>query len=158
MRSSRTDRGELARRSATRGSCEGGFTLVEVMVAVAIIAVTAVVLLDRRVGVVQDARRARDARAAWMLASQKMGELELDKTLWGGTGSRAEGNFSDVDPSLAAFTWQYEVIRETVPTSDPQKPGDKPKEIMRLWLEVRSDELTEPVRLEAFFPLEELKP
>src|SRR5690349_20577379 len=89
-----------------RGSArQAGFTLVEVMIAMAIIGVTAVVLLQQRIEIVRDAARARDMRTAWILTSQKLAELELDPTLWAGAGMQSNGDFSEVDPEYGAFYW-----------------------------------------------------
>jgi prepilin-type N-terminal cleavage/methylation domain-containing protein len=135
----------------------GGFTLVEVMIALAIVAVTAVVLLDQRLAIVQDAGRARDKRICWVLASQKLAELELDKSLWTGIGGGNNGDFSEVDPDYGVFTWEYQIVREPIDTSDPtaaQNQGDDPKkrELFRLTLTVRAPSLEEPIVLEGEFP------
>jgi prepilin-type N-terminal cleavage/methylation domain-containing protein len=131
-----------------------GFTLVEVLVAMAIIGITAVVLLDQRIAIVKDAARARDKRTCWVLASQKMAELELDKTLWVGLGSSNNGDFSDVDPEYGAFSWEYQIVREEIQTSDPaQTKTDeiKKRELYRLTLLVRAPGIEEPIILEAEF-------
>jgi hypothetical protein len=132
---------------------------VEVMIALAIVALTAVVLLDRRMEIVRDAGRGRDVRTAWVLASQKLAELELDKTLWQGEGSGSSGDFSDSGPAYARFTWEYVAARVPVETMNPadalQGPPKKPKEIFRLGLKVDAQGLGEPVLLEAMFPVQE---
>ncbi len=126
----------------TRAS-NAGFTLVEVLIAMAIIGITAVVLLDQRIVIVRDAARARDKRTAWVLAAQKMAELELDKTLWFGLGGSNNGDFSEVDPEYGVFAWEYQIVREEIVTADPQDiPKDtadiKKRELFRLTLTVRS--------------------
>ena len=138
-----------------------GFTLVEVMIAMAIIGITAVVLLDQRLQVVRDAARARDLRTAWILASQKLAELELDKTLWLGQGSQNNGDFSDVDPDYGHFLWDYQIVKEQIDVSDPKDPAEgdkKPRELLRLTLVVRSAALEEPIVLEAEFPIQDKTP
>lgn len=141
-------------------SGEGGFTLVEVMIALAIIGVTAVVLLDQRLQVVRDAARARDLRTAWILTSQKMAELELDATLWMGQQSQSNGDFSELDPAYAPFTWDYQIVREPIDLSDPKDPKSekKPKELLRLTLSVRAPGIEEPLVLEAQFPIRDKPP
>jgi hypothetical protein len=128
-----------------------------VLIAMAIIGVTAVVLLDQRIAVVQDAARARDKRTCWVLAAQKLAELELDKTLWTGRGSSNNGDFLDVDREYAAFTWEYEIIREVIETGDPSQPAQqqddsKKKEVFRLTLGVRAPGMDDPIVFEAEFP------
>jgi prepilin-type N-terminal cleavage/methylation domain-containing protein len=145
-----------------RPSSRRGFTLVEVMIALAIVALTAVVLLDRRVEIVRDAARSRDLRTAWMLASVKMGELELDPALWAGVGGQSHGDFSELDPEYARFTWEYLIQREPVDFGDAairdrSRPPRKPPELMRLTLGIRAEGFEEPLVLEAQFPIAEPK-
>ena len=132
----------------------------EVVIALAIIALTAVVLLDRRVEVVRDAGRSRDIKTAWLLAAQKLAELELDKTLWAGEGGQSSGDFSEVDPAYAGWRWEYLAERMPVETIEPAllKPGQKKKEIFRLGLKVDSPDLGEPILLEAMFPVPDAPP
>jgi type II secretory pathway pseudopilin PulG len=130
------------------------------MIAMAIIGITAVVLLDQRLEVVRDAARARDLRTAWVLASQKMAEMELDRTLWTGLGSQSNGDFSEVDPEAAAFLWEYQIVREPIDISDPKDPksDQKPRELLRLTLSVRAPGIEEPIILEAEFPIQDATP
>jgi len=153
----------LALRSAGNprmGRRQGGFTLVEVMIAMAIIGITAVVLLEQRLEVVRDAARARDLRTAWILASQKMAELELDKTLWLGQGSQNNGDFSEVDAEYGHFLWDYQIVKQLIDVSDPKDPESdkKPRELLRLTLVVRSAGMEDPIVLEAEYPIQENKP
>jgi len=141
-----------------------GFTLVEVMIAMAIIALTAVVLLDQRMAIVRDAGRARDMRTVWILASQKMAELELDKTLWTGLGSQSNGDFGDVNPDYTPIQWEYQIVRESVEIPDPtasaaENANDKKKrELYRLTLTVRSPGNDDPILLEGEFTVTPPKP
>lgn len=144
----------------TRARSDAGFTLVEVVIALAILALTAIVLLDRRIEVVRDAGRSRDVRTAWVLATQKMGELELDKALWEGQGGQSSGDFAELGDAYARFTWEYLVVRVPVETVDPltMTTPQKPKEIFRLGLKVDAEGLGEPILLEAMFPVPESRP
>jgi prepilin-type N-terminal cleavage/methylation domain-containing protein len=139
-----------------------GFTLIEVLIAMAIVGITAVVLLDQRIAIVQDAGRARDMRTCWILASQKMAELELDKTLWVGLGTSSNGDFADVDPDYGLFNWEYSILREVIDTT-PQgeaasKDEAKKRELYRLTLTVRAPGINDPIILEAEFPVAPPKP
>ena len=127
------------------------------MLALAILALATVVVLDQRVDVVREAAGARDARTLWMLATRKMAELELDPQLWVGQGGTGGGDFSELDPAYAAFTWEYQILREPVETADPSqlKPGQKPKELFRLTLGVAGPGMAEPLRIEAQLPVKE---
>lgn len=69
-----------------------GFTLLEVMIAVLIIATSFVVLLHSRNQSVMTADYASRVTIATLLASQKMGELEQDRT---GLAGNDSGSFED---------------------------------------------------------------
>jgi hypothetical protein len=130
------------------------------MIAMAIIGITAVVLLEQRIEVVRDAARARDLRTAWVLSSQKMAELELDKALWTGAQTQSNGDFGDVDPAFTDYRWDYQIVREPIEISDAtdKKDAKKPPEILRLTLVVRAPGVDDPIVLEAEFPIRENKP
>lgn len=142
-------------RSSPFAFRQGGFTLIEVMLALAILALATVVVLDQRVDIVREAASARDARTLWMLATRKIAELELDPQIWLGQGTSGGGDFADLDPEYALFTWEYQAQREAVETADPAvlKAGQKPKEIFRLLLGVRGPGMAEPLRIEAQLPV-----
>ena len=137
---------------------EGGFTLIEVMIALVIIALAAVVLLGQRVDIVREASRARDLRTVWALAAQKLADLELDRTIWAGTGTSASGDFGEIDAAFAGFAWESRAERVQVPLREFPEPGDKPAEIFRLSLMIHGPGLAEPVVLEALFPVADLQP
>jgi prepilin-type N-terminal cleavage/methylation domain-containing protein len=141
-------------------SRQGGFTLVEVMIAMAIIGVTAVVLLEQRLEVVRDAARAREMRSTWVLTSQKLAELELDKSLWTGQETQSNGDFGDVDPEFAWYRWDYQIVREPIDVVDQKDPDadKKPRELLKLTLVVRSPGVEDPIVVEAEFPIKENKP
>jgi len=126
----------------------------------AIIGITAVVLLEQRLEVVRDAGRARDMRTAWVLSSQKLAELELDKTLWTGTQTQSNGDFGTVDAEYASYRWDYQIVRVPIDISDPKDPESdkKPRELLKLTLAVRAPGVDEPIVLEAEFPIAENKP
>ena len=148
------DRRALPRRSGR----EGGFTLIEVMIALVIVALAAVVLLGQRVDIVREATRARDLRTVWLLAAQKMADLELDRTLWAGTGAGSSGDFGELDAAYAGFTWEYQAQRMLVEMQEQPEPGAKPREIFRLTLAVNGPGMAEPVVLEGLFPVAEPVP
>ncbi len=89
---------------------DSGFTLLEVMVAVAIIAISFVSLLGSQSQSVSVAAIARFETTASMLARQKLAELQLDDFDDFGSGS---GEFED---DFAAYHWQVEV--ETLTEDD----------------------------------------
>ena len=130
------------------------------MIAMAIIGITAVVLLEQRLEVVRDASRARELRSAWVLTSQKLAELELDKALWTGEQTQSNGDFGEVDPEFSAYHWDYQIVREPIEVLDPKDPDadKKPRELLKLTLVVRSPGMEDPIVVEAEFPIKENKP
>lgn len=138
-----------------RRAGQGGFTLVEVMVALAILALATATLLGQRVDLVREARQARDVRTAWILAAHQLARLELDRKLWMGEGRAGAGDFSEIDPEFGHFTYEFSIGREEVPTNDPQNPAEKPREIFRLRFSMGSTDFEQPIVLEAFFPIEQ---
>jgi hypothetical protein len=125
------------------------------MIALVIIALAAVVLLGQRVDVVREASRARDVRTAWILAAQKLADLELDRTLWAGTGASSSGDFAEFDAAYAGFTWEFRAERIPVELRERPDPSEKPREIFRLTLAVKAEGLGEPIVLEALFPVQQ---
>ena len=134
----------LQRRAMGR---RGGFTLVEVLVAILIIAVVAMVLLHRRIDVVRDAARVRDERVAWTLAALKMGDLSRDPSM---IVSSDTGDFSQESPDQADFRWSYESQREAIPLDEPQ--GQAAREILRVRLKILDPDDIELQMIEAMFP------
>jgi prepilin-type N-terminal cleavage/methylation domain-containing protein len=139
----------------TRARRNDGFTLIEVMIALVIIALAAVVLLGQRVDIVREASRARDLRTVWTLAAQKLADLELDRTIWAGTGSSSSGDFGELDAAFAGFVWESRAERVRVELREFPEEGEKPVEIFRLNLKIEGPGLGEPVILEALFPVEQ---
>ena len=137
-----------------------GFTLVEIMIAMAIIGVVAVVLLDRRVKAVQDATKTKDQRLAWTLAAWKMSALELDDKLLMSQASTSDaGTFEDYAEDYVGYTWEYEAKREEVKVYDEREIVEKPREVWRVRLIVKRPEDPEPlVAIEGMFPIKEEPP
>ncbi|HTF57601.1 MAG TPA: type II secretion system protein [Planctomycetota bacterium] len=124
-----------------------GFTLLEVLVAILIIAVVAMVLLYRRIDIVRDAAKIRDERVGWTLAALKMGELSMNPADIRPSDS---GDFSLDLPDQGEYRWTYEAIREPVPLDEPE--GEAAHEVLRVTLKILDPENTELQTLEAIFP------
>ena len=124
-----------------------GFTLVEIMVALAIIGLVTVVLLDRRLKAVQDAQKIKDQRLAWTLAAWKMSALELDDKLLmaDAAGQSDAGTFEDYAPEYAGYTWEYEAKKEEIKAYDEKEIVEKPRELWRVTLRVKRPEQGEPL-------------
>ncbi len=126
-----------------------GFTLIEVLVAILIIAVVAIVLLYRRIDVIRDAARVRDERVAWTLAALKMGDLSRDPAAISPSDS---GDFAGDAPDQAGFRWSYESEREDVPLDEA--PEQAARQVLRVRLKIFDPEDVELQSLEAMFSLE----
>jgi len=124
-----------------------GFTLIEVLVAILIVAVVSMVLLYRRIDVVRDAARVRDQRVAWTLAAFKMGDLSRDPAAIADSDS---GDFSEDAPDQAGFRWSYEAEVEPVPLDEG--PGETPRSVRRVRLKIIDPDDVEIQTLEAMFP------
>ena len=131
----------------------GGFTLVEVLVAILIVAVVAMVLLQRRVEVVRDAARLRGQRIAWILASLKMGLISQNPATILPADS---GDFSKDAPDQTDFRWSYEMVKVPIPLGEPE--GEPPRELQRLHLKIFDPEGVELQSLEALYPVIEGDP
>jgi len=103
----------------------GGFTLLEVMVALAILAMTLVVLLEIVTNNVRATNHAKMTTTATFLARAKMVEVE-DLVLDNGFSEDDEsesGNFKD--QGSPAFRWEYMIERIDLPTDMARKAQDQ---------------------------------
>lgn len=135
---------------------DGGFTLVEILLALAILGLVTVVLLDKRVQAVRDAQKIKDGRLAWTLAAWKLSELEMDRELlMSAFGKTDAGTFEELSPDYAGYVWDLEMEREKLETNDPEDPAEAPREVWRVKLAVRLEAESVPlVVLEAMLPVE----
>ena len=145
-----------------RSAGEGGFTLVEVVLALMVLAIAAVVLLDRRVGIIRETVEAKNAGMVWVLTANKMAELELDPMLWTGEGSSANGDFGEVGDEYIEFAWEYEIVKvelpmeELVDSQEAPEEAEEPKYIYMITLSVYAPDKELPYQLQAAFPPYEL--
>lgn len=139
--------------SRIRGT-RAGFTLVEVVIALAIVALVVVTLLVRRVEIVRDAARVRDRRVAWVLASWKMGQLATDTQLHASTGKTDSGGFEELSDDYGDYRWEYQGAPEDVQVDPAPGSTEKPKQIFRIKLTVATRESADPLAvLEAMYPV-----
>lgn len=99
----------------------GGFTLLEVMVALAILAMTLVVLLEIVTNNVRATNHSKMTTTATFLARAKMIEVE-DLMLDNGfsdSGESESGTFKD--QGSPGFRWEYSIERIELPTDMTQK-------------------------------------
>jgi prepilin-type N-terminal cleavage/methylation domain-containing protein len=84
--------------SSSRSGRREGFTLAEVLAAVAIIGIVAVFLISQNLRCVRKAARARTIRTATLLAAEKVSEIEM------GTSVETSGEFEGHE----GFYWALE--------------------------------------------------
>lgn len=123
-----------------------GFTLIEVLVAILIVAVVAIVLIYRRIDVVRDAARVRDERVAWTLAALKLGDMSRDPAALLDGDS---GDFSEDAPDMAEFRWSYEAQWEPIPLDAVE--GQPVRSLRRVLLKIISPDDAELQSIEAMF-------
>jgi len=93
-----------------------GFTLLEVLVAVAILSLGLTMILSSQVGLFASASRGEHLTVATNLARCKMGELELEllKKGYPGTDTKDDGRCCG-DDSDSAYTCEWKIERVTLP-------------------------------------------
>jgi general secretion pathway protein I len=110
---------------------QSGFTLLEVMIAVAILAITLVTLLSVVTGNIRATRHARLTTTATFLARAKMVELE-DQVLENGFSTddeSAEGTFKEQDHP--EFRWDSIIERVELPADAALKQRDQAADKMK---------------------------
>jgi len=120
----------MRRRARNRRELNAGFTLLEVMIAVAILAATLVVLLRIVTNNIRATNHAKLQTAATFLARNKMSDVE-DEILYDGFSSETEtdkGTFKDEGRGYEKFRWETMIERIELPTDMTQKTQDMAKE------------------------------
>lgn len=103
-----------------------GFTLLEIMVAVALLAMGMMVLLDAQTVSMMSTIYAKDLTVATQLARARMAKLEQeieDKRVRFGLSKSScqDGNFSDDGKDFKKYKWRYCIkkVKVTIPTNVP---------------------------------------
>jgi prepilin-type N-terminal cleavage/methylation domain-containing protein len=117
----------LVRRSS---KSEGGFTLLEVMMALAIVATTVFALLYMRTKAIENVTRAKQFRTSWGLLQQKVGDYEEVKIDDVKEGTES-GSFED-DPGSSWERLTERVEMEMIEKVD----DDHPREMWKITLKV----------------------
>jgi len=115
-----------------RGKAPAGFTLLEIMIALAILSLGLVSLFGAQGNSLRESGRAENMQTASMLARQKMTEkmLDLEKDI--AKGSFPDDNSNDqgtFDKPMEKFRWEFTVKKVEIPVAQnaqdqaPQ-PGD----------------------------------
>jgi general secretion pathway protein I len=107
-----------------------GFTLLEIMVAVAILSATLVVLLQIVTNNVRATNHAKLTTAATFLARNKMSDVE-DQILYDGFSTDTEtasGTFKDEGKGYEKYRWDTNIERIELPTDLTQQTQDKARD------------------------------
>ena len=108
-----------------------GFTLIEVMAAVMILAIVALVVLDQRNGAIQKAQGISEHRQATLALKAKLGEIELEKNR---TTGQTGGDFQE--PEFQGLTWRADITEEEWDFSDPALGQLPPVKVHKIALTV----------------------
>ena len=144
----------------TQGRAAGaGFTLLEIMIAVAILAATTVVLLRIVTNNIRATNHAKLTTAATFLARTKISDAE-DDVLYNGFSTDTEsdkGTFKDEGPGYERFRWETMIERIELPTDLTTKAQDtatksskeakNPMELMSGFLGGMMSAFIEPIRI-----------
>jgi general secretion pathway protein I len=117
-------------KGSIRSRSAAGFTLLEIMVAVAILSATLVVLLEIVTNNIRATNHAKLTTAATFLARNKMSDIE-DQILYEGFSTETEndkGTFKDEGREYDKFRWETSIERIELPTDMTQKTQDMAKE------------------------------
>ncbi len=136
-----------------------GFTLLEIMIAVAILAATTVVLLRIVTNNIRATNHAKLTTAATFLARTKISDVE-DDVLYNGFTTETEtdkGTFKDEGPGYERFRWESMIERIELPTDMTTKAQDtatkssqeakSPMELMSGFLGGMMSAFIEPIRI-----------
>jgi type II secretion system protein I len=111
-------RSSLCRRRSRSGA---GFTLLEVMIALAILAMTAAVLVEIVTNNVRATNHSKLTTAATFLARSKMVDLEEQTTVNGFSENNETANGTFKDQGYPDFRWESQIERVELPTDMAQK-------------------------------------
>ena len=114
----------------TRRRANAGFTLLEVMLALAIVATTVFALLYMRTRAIEHVTTAKQLRSSWGLLQQKVGDYEEVKIDDVKEGTES-GTFDD-DPQASWERLTEKVVMEMIEKVD----DDHPREMWKISLKV----------------------
>lgn len=113
-----------------------GFTLVEVIVAVAILAFSLMSVIAARNQSVREVRRAVEYSDVWVLGARKMGEIETAETLEEGSdGGLCEDNHA-YQWSLTKTKYEVDIASQYFPGQDQATVHHQKKELLRVELTI----------------------
>ncbi len=109
---------------------EGGFTLLEVMLAIAVLGMALVTIVAIHNNSIAEATLAQNSRITWSLLTLKMSEFEATSE------DPIEGSDSGTFDDYPGFKWESEVLLQKVETSESQEQEIDPIEIFRITVSI----------------------
>ncbi|MBX7191217.1 MAG: prepilin-type N-terminal cleavage/methylation domain-containing protein [Sandaracinaceae bacterium] len=122
----RRHRVRRARAVAPASAAASGFTLLEVMVAVAILGITLVSIFSSEAGAIRMAGRARLLTTASLLARCKMGEIEEEVLRTGFPAVSSQGSDECCEGGeVEGFSCEWEISRVVIPDQMPASEDEE---------------------------------
>jgi prepilin-type N-terminal cleavage/methylation domain-containing protein len=134
------ERGTGNREPETRNPRKG-FTLVEVLVAIAILGVSLLAIVELRNDCVREIRQVIDTSDAWVLGTLAMGAVMTNETLDEGSDGGTFEEFPGYRWDVEKTTVMVDVVAEYFPGKDRATIPQKPKELLQVALVIS---LTDP--------------
>jgi prepilin-type N-terminal cleavage/methylation domain-containing protein len=130
-----SDRVAVREQGARRGS-GAGFTLVEVLVAVAILGIALLAIIELRNDSVREIRQVIDSSDAWVLGTLAIGAVMTNETLDEGADGGTFEDFPGYRWEVRKTTVVVDVVAEYFPGVDRATLPQKPKELLQIDLTV----------------------
>lgn len=115
-------------------SRRNGFTLVEVLVAVAILGISLMAVIVLRNECIRDVRRVVDANDAWVLGTLALGAVQTAEILDEGADGGSFEEFPQYRWEVVKTTVPVDIVPEYFPGRDRASIPHEPKEILRIEL------------------------
>lgn len=136
-----------------RRNSQGGFSLLEIMVAVTILAISLLVILDMHGGSMLTSMRAEEVTVATMLARQKIREVQLkieEEMEKGETPSEDKSEEGSFEEPFERYRWAATIKKVDIPVP-PQPEGQEGEEqvsmdVMLTMFKMISEKIAEAAR------------
>ncbi|MDQ7780653.1 MAG: prepilin-type N-terminal cleavage/methylation domain-containing protein [Planctomycetota bacterium] len=117
------------RRRSSHGP-RAGFTLLEVLLTIAVLGMALVTIIGIHNNSIAEATFAQNSRIAWALSTEKMGEFEATEE------DPVEGSDGGDFEEYPGFSWTSEVVLQEMQTNESEEQELEPVEIFRVTVTV----------------------